>query len=264
MRRYALLGERLGHSLSVPVHEAIFQKLGLEAEYRLIELPRAAFAVEAARLTRELDGLNVTIPYKREIMPLLDEIEPTAAAIDAVNTVVRGNGKTVGHNTDAAGFEAALRRYGVDPRGRTCYILGSGGTAHTARYALARMGAKETLVVSRRPEAGQLTYDAFHERLLLTGGVIVNTTPAGMKNVPDTCPIALDRLDEAVRHASGVFDAIYNPPETPLIHAARAAGVPACNGLYMLIRQAVEAETLWQGYPMPDDLTDALMKELTL
>ena len=264
MKHYALLGEKLGHSLSVPIHEAIFARLGIDADYRLIELPRETFADEARRLMRELDGLNVTIPYKQEIMPLLDGIAPQASAIHAVNTVVIG-ARNVGYNTDAAGFAALLRRYGIDPAGQVCYVLGGGGTSHTACHVLREMGAARVHVVSRRPTGdGVLDYDRFHASLLATGGLIVNTTPAGMKNVADTCPIAPDRLEEAVRHASGVVDAIYNPPETVLTRAAREAGIPACTGLYMLIRQAVEAEALWQGRPMPDDLTDTLMKELTL
>ena len=264
MKHYARLGEKLGHSLSVPIHVAIFERLGIDADYRLIELPRDTFAEETQRLIRELDGLNVTIPYKQEVMPLLDEIAPQAAAIHAVNTIVKG-GSVVGHNTDAAGFAAMLRRFGIDPAGQVCYVLGGGGTSNTARYVLGELGAAAVQVVSRRPgNDSVLDYDRFHDSLLATGGLIVNTTPAGMKNVTDTCPIAPDRLKEAMRHASGVVDAIYNPPETVLTLAAREAGVPACTGLYMLIRQAVEAEALWQNRPMPDDLTDTLMKELTL
>ena len=264
MKHYALLGEKLGHSLSVPIHEAIFQRLGIDADYRLIELPRDTFAEEARRLMRELDGLNVTSPYKQEIMPLLDEIDPRAEAIHAVNTVVTGS-PAVGYNTDAAGFEAMLRHYGIDPAGQTCYVLGGGGTSHTACHVLRSMGARAVHVVSRRPaDSDTLDYDRFHESLLATRGLIVNTTPAGMKNVADTCPIAPDRLEAAMRHATGVVDAIYNPPETVLTLAAKRAGLPACTGMYMLIRQAVEAEALWQGRSMPDDLTDTLMKELTL
>ena len=264
MKHYALLGEKLGHSLSVPIHEAVFARLGIDADYRLIELPRETFADEARRLIGELDGFNVTIPYKQDIMPLLDEIAPQAAAIHAVNTVVKGD-SVVGHNTDAAGFRAMLERYGIDPAGQICYVLGGGGTSNTTCHVLRAMGAKDVHVVSRRPGSERvLDYDQFHASLLHTGGLIVNTTPAGMKNVADTCPIAPDRLEEAMRHATGVVDAIYNPPETVLTLAAKAAGVPACTGMYMLIRQAVEAEALWQGHPMPDDLTDILMKELTL
>lgn len=172
MKHYALLGERLGHSLSVPIHEAIFDRLGIDADYRLIELPRDAFAEEARRLMDELDGFNVTIPYKQDIMPLLDDIAPQAAAIHAVNTVVKGSA-VVGHNTDAAGFAAMLRRFGIDPAGQICYVLGGGGTSNTARYVLKRLGAAAVHVVSRRPgHDSVLDYDQFHASLLATGGLI--------------------------------------------------------------------------------------------
>lgn len=264
MKHYALLGEKLGHSLSVPIHQAIFERLGIDADYRLIELPRESFAEEARRLMRVLDGFNVTIPYKQEIMPLLDDIAPQAAAIHAVNTVVTGD-RVMGYNTDAAGFGAMLTRYGIDPAGQVCYVLGGGGTSHTACHVLSAMGARTVRVVSRRPaDETTLDYDGFYAAFPETGGLIVNTTPAGMKNIPDPCPIAPERLGEIMRNATGVADAIYNPPETMLTRAAREAGVPACTGLYMLIRQAVEAEALWQGRPMPDGLTDDLMKELKL
>lgn len=260
MQHYALIGEKLGHSLSVPIHQAIFQRLGMEADYRLIEIPRETFAPTVERLIQELDGFNVTIPYKEMVMPLLDEIAPGAAAIGAVNTVVKG-ARVTGHNTDILGFTAMLRHYGIDPAGQPCYVLGGGGTSKTACAALKAMGAKRVTVVSRRPGAGQIDYARLNE---VFSGVLVNTTPAGMLYQKDACPIAANDLPGILARATGVADVIYNPPETVLTAAAKAAGVPACTGLYMLIDQAVAAEALWQGCPMPDHMTATLMKELKL
>ncbi len=260
MKHYALVGEKLGHSLSVPIHQAIFRHLGLEADYRLIEIPRGEFAPAIRRLIMELDGFNVTIPYKQEIMPLLEAIDPGARAIGAVNTVVKSGG-SCGHNTDVIGFTAMLRHWGIDPRGKPCYVLGSGGTSHTACAALERMGAKSVTVVSRHPGQGQIDYARFAREF---SGVLVNTTPAGMLHQPDTCPIDPALLPQVLSRATGVADVIYNPPETMLTAAARAAGVPACTGLYMLIAQAVAAEALWQNRPMPENLTQTLMEELKL
>lgn len=260
MKHYALIGEKLGHSLSVPIHEAIFQRLGIDADYRLIEIPRDAFAPTVRRLIEELDGFNVTIPYKQDVMPLLDEIAPGAQAIGAVNTVVKG-AKVCGHNTDILGFTAMLRYYGIDPKDQPCYVLGGGGTSKTACAALERMGAKSVTVVSRHPGEEQIDYNQLNEQF---SGILVNTTPAGMLYQKDPCPIDAASLPGILSRAKGVVDVIYNPPETVLTAAARAAGVPACTGLYMLIDQAVAAETLWQGYPMSDDLTETLMKELKL
>ncbi len=260
MQRYALIGEKLGHSLSVPIHQAICQRMGIAADYRLIEIPREQFVPTVKELIRELDGFNVTIPYKEEVMPLLEDISPEARAIGAVNTVVKGD-KVCGHNTDILGFTAMLRRYGIDPAGQHCYVLGGGGTSKTACAALERMGAKSVTVVSRRPKDGQIDYQQLNREF---SGILVNTTPAGMLYQKDTCPIAEEDLPGILARARGVADVIYNPPETPLTAAAKAAGVPACTGLYMLIAQAVAAQALWQGRPMPDTLTDTLMKELKL
>lgn len=260
MRHYALIGERLGHSLSVPIHQGIFQHLGIDADYHLIEIPRGEFAAAARRLMQELDGFNVTIPYKQDIIPLLSEIDPAAKAIGAVNTVVM-EGVAQGHNTDIIGFTAMLRHWGIDPAGQPCYVLGGGGTSRTACAALKCMGAQSVTVVSRHPGPGQIDYATFAREF---SGVLVNTTPAGMLYQPDPCPFDPALLPQVIARATGVADVIYNPPETMLTTAARAAGVPACTGLYMLIDQAVAAEALWQGRPMPDGLTQTLMEELTL
>lgn len=260
MKHYALVGEKLGHSLSVPIHQAIFQRLGIDADYRLIEIPRADFAPTIRRLMQELDGFNVTIPYKKEIMPLLNGIDPAAQAIGAVNTVVMDSG-AVGYNTDILGFTAMLRHYGINPANKPCYVLGSGGTSHTACAALEGMGASQVTVVSRHPMPGQIDYDRFVREF---SGVLVNTTPAGMLYQPDPCPIDPALLPQVISRAAGVADVIYNPPETMLTAAAKAAGIPACTGLYMLIDQAVAAEALWQGQPMPQGMTQTLMEELKL
>lgn len=259
MRRFALIGEHLGHSLSVPIHQAIFRHLGLEDDYRLIEIPREELPHRVAALLTALDGFNVTIPYKQDVMPMLSLIDPQAEAIGAVNTVDCAT--YCGYNTDAEGFAAMLRRFGIDPAGQPCYVLGTGGTSHTACAALARMGASRVTVVSRHPAEGQISYARLAEEF---SGVLVNTTPAGMLYQRDACPIAPDVLPIILRRATGVADVIYNPPETLLTRAARAAGVPVCTGMYMLIHQAVAAERIWQRRPIPDDLTDTLMKELKL
>lgn len=260
MKHYALIGEKLGHSLSVPIHQAIFERLGIAADYRLIEIPKDEFVPTVRRLIDELDGFNVTIPYKQDVMPLLDEIVPAARTIGAVNTVVKGQ-RVCGHNTDVLGFKAMLRHFGIEPKDQPCYILGGGGTAKTAFAALHDMGAQSVTVVSRHPREGQIDYAQLNQEF---SGVLVNTTPAGMLYQKDPCPIDQAALPSILARATGVVDVIYNPPETVLTAAAKAAGVPACTGLYMLIDQAVEAESLWQGYPMPAGMTETLLKELKL
>ncbi len=256
MRHYGLIGERLGHSLSVPIHEAIFRRLGIDADYRLIELSREGLAEGVRGLLTTLDGFNVTIPYKEAVIPLLQSLSPEARAIGAVNTVEAG-GRGVGHNTDAGGFAAMLRHHGVNPADKPAYVLGTGGAAKAARAALDAMGARVTMV-SRRPGAEAIGYDELAARLRAGGGYLINATPVGMWPQVDGCPV-----DEAILpYAEGVADMIFNPRETRLTRAAQAAGVSACTGLYMLVAQAVAAEEIWQGRRMPDGLTDDVMKEL--
>ena len=265
--RYGLIGEKLGHSLSQPIHEAIFQELGIDADYRIIEIPRDDFDAETRKLLTELDGFNITIPYKQDVMSLLDAIDPAAAEIGAVNTVLCGEQK--GFNTDAAGFMGMLRHYGIDPaKGEHSYILGSGGTAKTVRACLRMMGAKQVITVSRHPEGDdQISYADFYERFPRTGGTIVNASSAGMwprKDVDDICAIHPSRVDEMMHYALGVADVVYNPPHTCLTQAAERAGIPWCTGLYMLVAQAVEAEKLWQGVDIPESIIEKIMQEVHL
>ncbi len=267
MKHYGLIGEKLGHSLSRPIHEAIFRAADIDADYRIIEIPHEDFLREVPRLMETLDGFNVTIPYKQDVMPLLADIDPAAEAIGAVNTVLCGEKR--GFNTDAAGFMGMLRHYGIDPaKGEHSYILGSGGTAKTVRASLRMLGAKRITVVSRHPEAeDEISYAEFYQRFPQTGGTIVNASSAGMwprKDPDNICAIHPSRLDEMMKYALGAADVVYNPPHTCLTQAAERAGVPWCTGLYMLVAQAVAAEALWQGRPMPDGLVEKIMQEVHL
>ena len=267
MKHYGLIGEKLGHSVSRPIHEAIFRELGIDADYRIIEIPRERFDEETRQLLASLDGFNITIPYKQDIMPLLRHIDPDAAEIGAVNTVLCS--AATGYNTDAAGFMRMLRHYGIDPSASEhAYILGSGGTSKTVRACLKQMGAAHVTVVSRHPGAAdEISYARFYEEFPCTGGVIVNASSAGMwpRTDPENCcAIHPDRLDEMMRYASGVADVVYNPPHTVLTQAAERAGLPWCTGLYMLVEQAVQAEAIWQGHDMPEVLTEKIIREVKL
>ena len=294
MLHFGLIGEKLGHSLSRPIHEAIFRELGIQADYRIIEIPKGEFVPRTKELFSTLDGFNITIPYKQDVMPLLDAIDPAAAQIGAVNTVLCRARR--GFNTDAAGFMGMLRHYGIDPRGQNCFILGSGGTAKTVRACLGMMGAASVTVVSRhpgQPKVGQsptnaghclqcpsvasaasavmaeaeIHYTQFYDLFPHTGGIIVNASSAGMwprQDIDTICAIHPSRVDEMMRHAQGVADVVYNPPHTFLTKAAERAGVPWCTGLYMLVAQAVDAEKLWLGRDIPDELICKIMQEVQL
>ena len=259
MRHYALLGEKLSHSLSVPIHEALYRHLGIDADYTLAEIPRGELASRFPELCARLNGFNVTIPYKQEIMPLLSSVTDFAQRVNAVNTVTVRDGSTSGDNTDVAGFMAMLRHAGIAPSGREAFILGTGGASNAAETALRALGAVRVTKVSRHPQGEEIGYDALTERF---SGVLVNCTPAGMFPDVTGCPVARDALESLLTRADGVADMIYNPRETVLTRAAAARGVPACTGLYMLVHQAVEAERIWQGQDLDETLTQELMKEL--
>ncbi|MDO4484338.1 MAG: shikimate dehydrogenase [Clostridia bacterium] len=258
MLHFGLIGEHLGHSMSVPIHQALYRLLGIEADYQLYELPRDTFKQDAEKLLHTLDGFNITIPYKQDIMPLLKSIDPFAQAIGAVNTVRCKDAS--GYNTDAPGFAAMLRRHGIDPAGKPAFVLGTGGAAKAIVAALQNMGAISVTCVSRHPKGGDITYEQLADDF---SGVLVNCTPVGMWPNVDGCPIPGHQLKDILRRAAGVADVIYNPAETVLTKAAAAAGVPACTGLYMLVDQAVEAERRWLDCPIPADMTATIMKEMT-
>ncbi|NLF34580.1 MAG: shikimate kinase [Clostridiales bacterium] len=246
-RIYGLLGRRLEHSFSVPIHQA----LGNEG-YRLIELePRAL----PAFLSRgDLGGLNVTIPYKREVMRYCDGLSPEAERIGSVNTLVRrADGRIWGYNTDQYGFLHMVRQAGIVPAGKKVLVLGSGGTSLTARAALQTLGAAEVVVISRR---GEENYDTLHRHA--DAAVIVNTTPVGM--YPD-CPTAVLSLASFPR-CQGVVDVIYNPRRTALLLEARRLGIPHTGGLPMLTAQAKAAEELFFQRDLPDSLVDDITASL--
>ncbi len=248
--RCGLLGEKLGHSFSREIHE----KLG-RYEYELIEV--APEQLDAFLRARDFDGINVTIPYKQAVIPYLAGMSPRAAAIGAVNTIVNRDGALWGDNTDFGGLEALIRRMGADLRGKTVLIAGTGGTSRTARAVAEALGAARTVRMSRSGRDGALTYEAAYAAY---GGAefLIHTTPAGMYPDVDGCAVDLERLP----HLEGVVDVVYNPLTTRLVREARARGIPAENGLYMLVAQAVLAAEDFTGEPFGGGVTERIYREL--
>ena len=232
---FGLIGEHLGHSFSCEIHAKL-----ASYRYELRELPPDMLAGFLQR--RDFRGINVTIPYKKQVMPLLDRIDPVADAIGAVNTIVSRGGQLIGYNTDSYGMEALLRRTGaVDalPGGKVL-ILGTGGTSATARYTVQKLGARQVVTVSRHPAAGEVDY-AQAAALHRDAVVIVNTTPVGMFPHGDGCPID----PQLFPNLRGAVDAVYNPLRTVFVRRAQALGIPAEGGLYMLTAQAAKAASLF-------------------
>lgn len=236
MLRCGLLGRTLGHSYSPAIHAL----LG-DYRYDLIELEPEA--LEAFVKTGPWDGLNVTIPYKKAVVPFCDELSPLAAALGSVNTMVKRDGKIYGDNTDAYGFEAMVRHLVVDCRGKKALVLGSGGASVTARAVLEQLGAAVTVISRSGPD----NYENLHRHS--DAAILVNATPVGMYPKAGQSPVDLDRLPQL----EAVLDIVYNPTRTRLILDAQARGIPCESGLLMLVAQAVRASEIFTGQSIPEE-----------
>ena len=266
MKHYGLLGKTLGHSWSAPIHEAIFHHLGMEGAYGLYPTEESAVPALLDDIRRgELDGLNVTIPYKQVVISHLDAITKEAEAIGAVNTISREGDRLVGHNTDYFGFQSLLVRNDVPTVGQRVMVLGSGGACRTVVACLKDMGAKAIYVVSRDPEQaskaiGDINVIGYDHIVDTEVDVLVNTTPAGMTGFPADLPMDV----EAIPKVKAAVDLVYNPLETPLLGYCKKRGAKTVNGLYMLVAQAVKAEEIWQKTTIDQaviDEIDRLMME---
>lgn len=232
-----LLGRKLGHSYSPQIHGY----LG-DYAYTLFEKEPE----ELADFLRHGDfaGINVTIPYKKDVIPYLDELSPTAQKMGSVNTIVRrADGTLFGHNTDYFGFVSLVKHSGIAVSGKKVLVLGSGGTSNMVVTALKDLGAKP-IVISR---SGENNYGNLH--LHADASVIVNATPVGMFPNTGVSPIDLKQLP----HLEGVLDVVYNPAKTQLLLDAEALGIPHENGLWMLVAQAKEASEYFTGKSLSDD-----------
>ena len=273
MMHLGLIGYPLGHSLSPKIHSAALNACGLQGEYSLFPIAPDDTQGLKDLLSRmrngEIHGLNVTIPHKQNVIPLLDELTPTAHAIGAVNTISVRNGKLVGDNTDAPGFLTDLggligSRHGRKAARQTsevskALVLGAGGSARAVVYALVHDGWDVTLSARRLEQAQQLatiyhlpiTKLPFPDSQLPAFDLLVNTTPLGMAPNVDTSPWP-EHL--AFPKDAAVYDLVYNPHETKLVRDARAAGLAARTGLGMLIEQAALAFEIWTGRKPPREI----------
>lgn len=227
MMEYGLIGEKLGHSFSKIVHSYL-----ADYNYDLKEIKKED--LDAFMQRADFKAINVTIPYKEDVIPYLDFIDEKAQKIGAVNTVVNKDGKLFGYNTDYFGLKALIEFSGVEIKDKKVLILGSGGTSKTAYAVVCDMGAKEVLKVTRSQRKDYISYgDA--QNLHNDADVIINATPCGMYPNVGVSPIDIGGFEKL----SGVIDAIYNPLCSKLVLEARKRGITAMGGLYMLVSQAV-------------------------
>lgn len=248
--KYGLIGEHLKHSYSCEIHAQI-----ADYEYELHEIPPSGLGEFLKK--REFNAINVTIPYKQDVIPYLDEISDTAKRIGAVNTIVNRNGRLYGDNTDFAGMLALAKHIGVDMKGRKVLILGTGGASKTGHALAEYMGAQSVYYVSRSGKDGSITYEqAVTEHS--DAQIIINATPVGMFPKQDGRPIDISAFPKL----EGVIDAIYNPLRTNLILDAQERGIPAEGGLYMLSAQAVHASAVFRDIPLDESLVDKAFKSV--
>jgi shikimate dehydrogenase len=262
-----LLGNPVEHSLSPAIHNTAFETMGLNFVYLAFKVEDLPGAVKGLRSLGNLRGFSVTIPHKVAIIPLLDEVEPTAKNIGAVNTIVIENGRLIGFNTDASGALRALTEAGTALRGEKILMLGSGGAARAIAFALAAAGiAKLTLLgidetertglmkdlkakTSLQLADGTITDDSLR-RAIEESTVLLHCTPLGMHpNVHESCvPASL------LKPHLTVMDIVYNPLDTKLLTDARAAGCRTIRGIEMFLNQAVGQFELWTKQKAPADI----------
>ncbi len=248
--KYGLIGEKLGHSFSKEVHSQL-----ADYQYELNEIAREDFDAFAKK--RDFIAINITIPYKEQIIPYLAYIDPIASQIGAVNTVVNRDGKLYGYNTDFFGMQSLASHANITFEDKKVIILGTGGTSKTARAAALEGGAKSVFRVSRSGKDGAITYEELYSSHA-DADVIINTTPCGMYPNTDTCAVDLDKFTSL----SGVLDAVYNPLNSKLVIEAKKKGIAAEGGLYMLIAQAVKASQIFLDTSYPTSVMDQIYNKI--
>lgn len=245
---YGLLGRTLRHSYSPQIHAL----LG-DYEYRLFEVEPQD--LEAFLKKREFGGINVTIPYKKDVLPYLSGISDNAKRIGAVNTIiVKEDGGLYGDNTDYDGFLRLVQKSGFQVKGKKALVLGTGGASLPISAVLSDLGAREVVFISR---SGENNYQNLSRHA--DADFIVNTTPVGMYPNNLKAPLSLSDFP----NLAGVLDIVYNPQKTKLILDAKRLGIPAYSGLLMLVAQAKRAAELFLGHDIPDSETDRIFKKLS-
>ena len=247
--KYGLIGEKLSHSFSKEVHGKI-----ATYDYELKEIAKED--LKGFILSKDFLGLNVTIPYKSQVIPFLDEISSSAKKIGAVNTIVNKNGKLIGYNTDYDGAKLLIQKNGVSLKNKSVYILGSGGASKTLSVVAKDLGAKEVFTVSRKGENG-IDYAKLIEQAQNVQ-VLINATPVGTyPNITDY-PINA----KTFTNLKAVIDLIYNPLNTELVLSAKEMGVKASGGLYMLVAQAIYAYSYFFDTTFEQKSIDKIYGEL--
>ena len=270
-RKYGLLGETLGHTMSPPIHKELFDLKGREFTYEIIELTPEELDKNANKVN-SLAGYNITIPHKMGIIKHIDKLDETAKRYNSVNCVDNKDGTLTGYNTDCVGFLETIRAMNADLGGRVL-LIGCGGVGRMMAIEAALAGAElyiavlssdmplakqaETAIQQMKPDAKINIVLNTEIDTSLTYDLLMNACPVGMDPKINACPVS----DEVIACAKAVFDVIYNPGETQLIKKAKAHGITCSGGMAMLVWQAVKAHEIWDGDKYTDEeVADIIVK----
>jgi len=273
---YGVIGWPIKHSLSPVMHNAAFKALGIDAEYKLFEV-RPQELEDFIINGKDIAGFNITVPHKEKCMAILNSIDPLAGSIGAVNTIVIKSGELIGYNTDSHGFIVALEKdLEFKIKGKSIFLLGSGGASKAVSFALAASGAKKIILTDLFSDKVRLLaenirkfYPACNVNILEPkkiygeddlGGIdlLVNATPIGLKKDD---PLLFDK--SVFKKGLAVYDLVYNPEKTKLVETAKNIGLKSSGGLGMLLYQGAKSFELWTGKTAPIEvMRNALLKSL--
>lgn len=267
---YALFGYPLGHTMSPELHAALFKATSRDADYIAVAVPPEQLPDALALARKKLAGINLTIPHKQAVIPLLDAVDQSAADLHSVNTVAFRDGQAVGYNTDILGFAESLEKDGIALAGRKVLLLGYGGAASVMAYHCLHAGA-HLFITGRHLEKAAALRDQLtaalpgqgrctvcsHRHIPKDIQIVINGTPLGMFPQETQAPLRF-----LPKHTQYVFDAIYNPPMTATLRLADSRKTRVRDGLYMLVMQAARAQTIWYGAQFTDHACDAILRRL--
>lgn len=247
---YGLIGEKLGHSYSKVIHEKL-------ADYTYDICPLTKEEFKDFMEKKDFTAINVTIPYKKDVIPYLTHIDDHAKAIGAVNTIVNKGGELYGYNTDYAGFDYMLKKHSIYVGGKKCIVLGNGGAAQAVIAVLKMRKAKEIILVSPFDEPGVIDYEECFKNHS-DADIVINTSPVGMFPNVDASPVDLGKFPKC----SAAVDIVYNPIETRFTAQGRALGMTAVTGLEMLVAQALYAVEIFKDTKLDEAQIDVIYQEV--
>ncbi|WBW99353.1 shikimate dehydrogenase [Oceanirhabdus sp. W0125-5] len=249
---YGLIGKKLSHSFSPFIHEEFFKAQGIDGEYELYEFEPNELKNKLENIKNiGVKGINVTIPYKEDVINYIDEISAEVKSIGAVNTIKFEDGKAIGYNTDYFGIKETFTINNVKIKGKKAIVLGTGGASKAVITCLKDMGIENIVLISRNPEKVISNYKVDNYENLhryKSYELLINTTPVGMFPLIDESPIE----EKHIKEREFVFDLIYNPSKTRILQYAMKNGVKCSNGLYMLVLQALKSEEIWNDIMIPE------------